>query len=81
MDEIFRDVVLLRNKKTTLVPGRTTPETFVRQTHIPTEVDRPHRVREVTLQFDVSTPLTPTTDHLYCLDLGRCSEEVIQLIN
>lgn len=45
------------------------------------EVDSPRIVGEISRQLDVSTPLTPAPDHLSCLDLGGCVEEVSELLN
>ena len=58
-----------------------TPETLVRYAQILYDVNRPGSVRQVRRQLDVSTPLTQTGDHLGFLDLGRCAEEVSQLLN
>ena len=49
------------------------------------EVDKPRSVGEIRSQLEVSvevsTPLTPTPDHLLCLYLRRGAEEVRPFLN
>jgi hypothetical protein len=51
-----------------------TPPTFVSDVEVRDEVDSPRSVREISLQLEVSTPLTLAVIHLRCLDrsLGCC---------
>ena len=54
---------------------------LVRDSEVHDEVDRTHSVGKISRQLNVSTPLTPTPDHLGCLDLGSCVKEVSELLN
>ena len=53
---------------------RATPVAVVCNAQVQYEVDRPHSVRQISLQLDVSTPLTPAPVHLLCLYLGACAK-------
>jgi hypothetical protein len=55
----------------------------VHHTEVYDEVERSLNVSEISLQLDVSTPLTPAPGHLLCLYLGQpgCVKQISDLLN